>query len=507
MLNLAFLLEQSTASYPDKTAVILDDYRLSYRETNGAANKLANVLVSLGVQPGSKVAMMLPNIPSFAVCYYGILKTGATVVPLNVMFKHNEVKYHLEDSDSVVLIVWEDFLHEAMQGVQQTETCKHILVVQAPDSTNPLPEGTQSLHQALAIQPPLFESIATMPDDTAVILYTSGTTGRPKGAELTHFNMFSNAQVCAERIALLTPDDIGLATLPLFHAFGLTALMNACIYASCTVSMLPRFEPRKALEVMQRDQVTFFCGVPTMYSFLLRYPHADRYDLALRCCISGGASMPVEVMQAFNRKYNLTILEGYGLSETSPVVSFNHQHRPPKPGSIGTAIWGVEVRVVNEADEVLPTGEVGELLVRGHNVMKGYYKSPEITAEVLRGTWFHTGDLARMDEDGYIYIVDRVKDVIIRAGMNIYPREVEEVLYGHPAVAEAAVIGVSHDVQGERVKAFIVLKQDYTPVPEEQEIIHYCKERLADYKVPRMVKFCEVLPKTMTGKILKRELE
>ena len=504
MLNVAFLLEQSAAQYPDNMAVILDEHRMRYVELNGAANKLAHALVGLGVQRGSKVSMMLPNIPSFATCYYGILKTGAVVVPLNGLLKHNEVQYHLENSDSVVLIVWEDFVEEAVAGMRGTESCKHLVVVQAPDSTRPLPEGALSFRPLLAEQSPLFETVPTMADDTAVLLYTSGTTGRPRGAELTHFNMFSNAMVCAERIALLTPDDVGLATLPLFHAFGLTALMNACIYAGCTVTMIPRFEPKRALDVMQRDKVTFFCGVPAMYALLLRYPHADRYDLSLRCCISGGASMPVEVMHAFNQKYALTILEGYGLSETSPVATFNHQHRPPKPGSIGTAIWGGQLRVVNEQDEPLPNGEVGELVIQGHNVMRGYYKDPEATADVMRGGWFHTGDLAYMDDEGYIFIVDRVKDMINRAGLNVYPREVEEVLYGHPAIAEAAVVGVAHDVQGEKVKAFVVLKPEHTA--DAHELIQYCKERLADYKIPRMVAFCEALPRTATGKVLKRDL-
>lgn len=505
MLNLALLLEQSAVRYPDTTAVILDEYRLSYAELNGAANKLANALQRLGVQPGQNVAVMIPNIPSFPLCYYGILKTGAAVVPLNVLFKHSEVQYHLEDSDSVALIVWEDFLDEAQRGFHQAETCRSLIVVQAPDSTRPVPEGVLTLQQILAEQSPVFDMVQTMPDDTAVLLYTSGTTGKPKGAELTHFNMFSNAMVCAERIAMLKPHDVGLATLPLFHAFGQTTMMNNCFYAGCTMSMLPRFDPKKTLEVMDRDQVTFFCGVPTMYAFLLRYPHAERYRISLRCCISGGAPMPVEIMHAFNKKYNLVIQEGYGLSETSPVAAFNHQDRPPKPGSIGTPIWGVSMQVVNENDQMLPPGEVGELVIRGHNVMKGYYKRPESTIEVMRSGWFHTGDLAYVDDDGYFFIVDRAKDLIIRAGMNIYPREVEEVLYGHPAIADVAVIGVPHDIQGEKVKALIVLKPDQTAT--EHEIVQYCKERLADYKVPREVEFRDSLPRTATGKILKRELK
>lgn len=507
MLNLAFFLENSARRFPTKTAIILDDYRLSFAEINGAANKVANALHSLGVKQGSKVTMMLPNVPHFAIFYNAILKTGATVVPLNVMLKHGEIAYHLEDSESLVLVVWQDFLAEAQAAFEQVDTCHHLCVVQSPGNTETLAPDILTFNTIMQEQPPTFVTAPTMPDDTAVILYTSGTTGRPKGAELTHFNMYSNAIVSADRVVMATEDDIALAVLPLFHAFGQTTMLNLCMYKGCTCTLMPRFEPKKLLEVMQRDKVTFFCGVPTMYAFLLRYPHADRYDLStLRRCISGGAAMPVEVMHAFNQKYQVTILEGYGLSETSPVATFNHIDRPHKPGSIGTPLWGVEVCVVNEEGEVQTTNNVGELCIRGHNIMKGYYRSPEVTAEVLQPDgWFHTGDMAYMDEDGYIFIVDRKKDVIIRAGMNVYPREIEEILYAHPAVAEAAVIGIVHATQGERVHAVVVLKDEQTAT--QDEIIHYCKERLADYKIPRSVEFRQELPKTATGKILKRALK
>jgi len=505
MLNLAFLLEQSTARYPEKIAIILDEHQLRFQDVNGAANKLANTLVEMGVHQGSKVVMMLPNIPQFAICYYGILKTGATVVPLNVLLKRHEIHYHLDDSDSLVLIVWEDMLDEARHALNASEICQGLIVVQAPHSTQPVPEGARTFRQIMETACPLFDTVQTMPDDTAVILYTSGTTGRPKGAELSHFNMFSNAIVSADRVVAVGPHDVGLAVLPLFHAFGQTTMLNLCMYKGATITLVPRFEPRKVLEVMARDKVTFFCGVPTMYSFLLRYPHAERYDLsALSRCISGGSALPVEIMHAFNQKYSVTILEGYGLSETSPVAIFNTLERAPKPGSIGVPVWGVDARIVNQADQPVPAGEVGELVLRGHNIMKGYYKSPEISADVMRGGWFHTGDMAFMDDDGYISIVDRLKDIIIRAGMNIYPREIEEVLYGHPAVAEAAVIGIAHAAHGEKVHAVIVLKEGHQA--SEDDIVHYCRERLADYKVPRSVEFRETLPKTATGKIMKREL-
>lgn len=506
MLNLSSLLEQSTARDPGKVAVIMDDHRLRYAELNGGANKIANALVGLGVQPGDKVAIMLPNTPHFPISYYAILKAGAVVVPLNVLFKSNEVAYHLEDSDAVALIVWEGFLGEAAAGFFRAGTCKHLIVVQAPGSTQPLPDGALAFNQALADHAPVFDTVQTMPDDTAVILYTSGTTGRPKGAELTHFNMFFNAMISATRVIQIEPGDVGMAVLPLFHSFGQTCVMNTCLYAGATVTLLPRFEPTKALEVLARDRVTIFAGVPTMYFYLLNHPEADRYDLsALRRCVSGGAAMPVEVMHAFNKKYNVTILEGYGLSETSPVASFNHLDRDPKPGSIGTPIWGVEMRVVTVDGQPAQPGELGEIAIRGHNVMKGYYKRPEATAEAIRSGWFYTGDLARVDADGYFFIVDRVKDMIIRGGFNVYPREIEEALYGHPAIAEAAVIGVADPAMGEEIKAVVALKPGQTA--SEQEIIDYCAERLAAYKYPRSIEFRETLPKTATGKILKRELK
>jgi long-chain acyl-CoA synthetase len=283
-------------------------------------------------------------------------------------------------------------------------------------------------------------------------------------------------------------------------------VMNVTMFLGATMTMLPRFEPVKAMEVIQRDKVTLFAGVPTMYFYLLNHPEADKYDMgSLRRCVSGGASMPVEVMHAFNQKFNVQIMEGYGLSETSPVASFNHLDRPAKPGSVGTPLWGVEMRVVDPEGRPAPAGEMGEIVIRGHNVMKGYYKRPEATAESIRGGWFHTGDLAKVDEDGFFFIVDRVKDMIIRGGFNVYPREIEEVLYAHPAVAEAAVIGVPDQALGEEVKAVVACKPGQSTT--EQEIMDYCKERLAAYKYPRSVEFRESLPKTATGKILKRELK
>lgn len=503
-LNLAIILQESARLYPHKTAVICGDQRLSYAELNAAANQVANALRSLGIRPGDKVAMMLPNVPQFPIIYYAILKLGATVVPLNTLFRASEVEYHLEDSDSVAFFVWEAQAEEARKAFIKVETCRHMVVVNSPGSDY-LPEGALSYDALRAVASPNFELVWTMPDDTAVILYTAGTTGRPKGAELTHFNMFYNAVFTADRLLGLTCHDVGLAALPLFHSFGQTCVMNTLIYVGGTISMLPRFEPDRALEAIQRDRVTYFAGVPTMYFYLVHYPNAERFDTSsLRLCITGGAAMPVPVMKEFEKRYNVILLEGYGLSETSPVATFNLRERERKPGSIGLPIWGTEVRVVNDDDVPVPFGEAGEIVIRGHNVMKGYYKRPEATAEVMRNGWFHTGDIARADEEGYLYIVDRKKDMIIRGGLNVYPREVEDVLYGHPAIDEAAVIGVPDEALGEEVKAIVVLKPGQKVTAEE--IIAYCKERMASYKYPRYVEFRDSLPKGPSGKVLKREL-
>ena len=325
-------------------------------------------------------------------------------------------------------------------------------------STAALPEGARPLNALMADTSPVFDTYQTMPDDTAVILYTSGTTGRPKGAELSHFNMFFNAYIGSEKILQTKPEEIGLAVLPLFHSFGQTCVMNALLYAGATMTLLPRFEPQKALEVMARDKVSFFAGVPTMYWTLLLVAKAGGVDTTaiarhIRLCASGGAAMPLEIMRAFEATFSVRIVEGYGLSETSPVACFNQLHRPSRPGTVGLPIFGVDVRCVDEEDRFVPAGQPGEIVIRGPNVMKGYFGRPDATDEVMRHGWFHTGDIGSIDADGYVTIVDRKKDMVIRGGFNVYPREIEEVLLTHPGVALAAVLGVPDERLGEEVKA------------------------------------------------------
>ena len=503
-LNLALILEESTKSKPEKPALILDEQELAYEELRAAAKRFANALVSLGVRPGDKVAIMVPNVPEFAIAYFGILNVGASVVPLNVLLRGPEIGYHLDDSDAVVLVVWEGFLGEAQKSFEQAERCANLIVVEEPDGKG-APEGAHGFSGLLEKNEPEFDMAQTMPDDTALIIYTSGTTGRPKGAELTHFNMFFNAVCNADKLLSLHEEDVGLAALPLFHIFGQTCVMNAFLYRGCTVTLVPRFEPEAALKAIQSTGVTVFSGVPTMYQYLLRYPELDEYDTSsLRIGVSGGASIPVEVLRAAEERFGIVILEGYGLSETSPTATFNRSAEQRKVGSIGLPIWGTEAKVVDENDEEVARGERGELVLRGHHIMKGYYKKPEATEEAMKNGWFHTGDLATMDEDGFVFIVDRVKDMILRSGYNVYPREVEEAIYEHPGVAEAAVIGVPHEELGEEVRAVVALKEGETAT--EEEIISFVKERVAQYKYPRSVLFMDDLPKTATGKILKREL-
>ncbi len=512
MLNVSYLVEFQAREYPQRTAVILNDTRLTYGQLNALANQFANGLRAIGVKRGDKVALMMPNIPYFPIAYNGILKTGATVVPFNVLFKGREVAYHLKDSDSVALIVFEGFAEHALDGFKEVDSC-HTMVVATADPKAPSPvqgDGVMTMGQLMYNQPPTFDTVQTDADDTAVILYTSGTTGSPKGAELTHSNMVMNA-VVSSRLADATPDDVYLATLPLFHSFGQTVVMNAAFFSGASVTMLPRFKPDDALMIMERDNVSIFAGVPTMYWAMMTYPEADKFDLKkiarnLKVCISGGAALPLEVLKGFEKKFDVPILEGYGLSETSPAASFNVRDKERKPGSIGVPVWGTEMKIVDpETDEEKPIGEIGEVVIRGHQVMKGYYKRPEATAKVMRNGWFHSGDLGKQDEDGYFYIVDRLKEMIIRGGFNVYPREIEEYLMTHPKISLVAVKGVPDEKYGEEVKAYVVLKPGETMTVEE--FMEFAKKGLADYKYPRLVEFRSSLPMTATGKILKRELK
>jgi long-chain acyl-CoA synthetase len=515
--NLATLLEHSAEQYPEREAIVLGDTRLTYAQVDAAANRVANLLVSRGIGAGDKVALSCPNLPHFTIVYFGILKAGATVVPLNVLLKAREVAYHLDDADAKAYFCFEGTAElaigqEGYAGFQQVPGCEHFFVITVdPAAPSPI-DGTETLGAAVAQQPPTFDTVATDDDDTAVILYTSGTTGQPKGAELRHRNMRDNALSGKDLFgASAERPDTYLCVLPLFHSFGQTVIQNGAFAFGGTVVMLPRFDARQALALMGRERVTFFAGVPTMYWGLLgaldESVDVERLAQNLRVAAAGGSALPVEVHKDFQRRFGVTILEGYGLSETSPVASFSPQTDDVRVGSIGVPIPGVEMRLLApDSWEEVPDGpdQIGEIAIRGHNIMKGYYNRPEATAEAIRDGWFRSGDLGRRDEDGWYYIVDRSKDMIIRGGYNVYPREVEEVLMTHPDVSLAAVVGVPHERHGEEIKAFVILNEGATVSAED--LVAWAKAEMASYKYPRLVTIVDSLPMTATGKILKREL-
>jgi long-chain acyl-CoA synthetase len=513
MLNLACLLEDTARRHPTRDAVVLGDLRLDYRSLDTAANQVANLLTSRGIGPGDKIALSCPNVPYFPIVYYGILKAGAVVVPLNVMLKGREVAYHLGDSDAKAYFCFEGTTdlpmgREGFAGFNDAPECEHFFLITQTASTDSPIDGAETFAAAIAGQSSTYETVTTEPTDSAVVLYTSGTTGQPKGAELSHANLVLNALTCNRQFGAAA-HDVHLVALPLFHSFGSTVQLNAGLAVGATLVLLPRFGAAQAVDLLQREDVTFFAGVPTMYWALLGAlsddVDVDRIATNLRVAVSGGAALPVEIIKQFKDRFHVQILEGYGLSETSPLATFADPEREPRPGSIGVPIWGVECKLVDEDwNTVSGADSVGEIAIRGHNIMKGYYNRPEATAEVMRDGWFRTGDLARRDQDGFYYIVDRAKDLIIRGGFNVYPREIEEVLLTHPDVSLAAVIGVPHDSHGEEVKAYVILGKDASTSADE--LVAWGKEQMAAYKYPRIVEVVDSLPMTSTGKILKREL-
>jgi long-chain acyl-CoA synthetase len=513
MYNLSILLEDSARKYPSRDALVLGELRLTYAQVDAAANQVANYLVAEGVQPGDRVALTCPNLPYFPIVYYGILKAGGVVVPLNVLNKGRENAYYLEDSGARIYLCFEGtpdlpMGQEGYAGFQAADGCeKFVLITADMRAETPYP-GTTSFVAATGAQSPAFEAVLRSEAETAVILYTSGTTGQAKGAELSHSNLMLNAVTCNRLFNAQPATDIHLLTLPLFHSFGSTVQMNAGFAIASTLVLLPRFDAAAAVGLMQKENVTFFAGVPTMWWGLLgALEGADVEKIAanMRVAVSGGASLPVEIIKEVSARLGVQILEGYGLSETSPVATFSDPDREPRPGSIGIPVWGIELKLLDgDWNPVEGVDEIGEIAIRGHNIMRGYLNRPEATAEVMRDGWFRTGDLARRDEDGFYYIVDRSKDMIIRGGFNVYPREVEEVLIQHPDVSLAAVVGVPHDSHGEEIKAFVIRNPGATVT--EDELMAWAKEQMAAYKYPRLVAFVESLPMTATGKILKREL-
>ena len=492
MSNFAEHLSAAAAADPDRPAVKLDDIVLSYAVLDAAVARMAGVLRARGIGPGDRVGIQLPNVPYFPIAYYGVLRLGAVIVPMNPLLKGREVAFHLGDSGAKVIVAWHGFADPAREGAEQAGA---DLLLAEPGS----------FEQLLGEAEPVDEVAPRDDDDPAVIIYTSGTTGTPKGATLTHANLEAGARVARDLVDA-DQSSVTVAALPLFHVFGMNSIMNATVLAHGLMTLVPRFDAAKVLEVIQRDGATTFGGVPTMYAALLGHPQRADFDTStLSLCVSGGAPLPVEVLRGFDEAFGAKVLEGYGLSETTGMGSFNTPDRERKPGTIGLPVGGTEMRIVDEQDHDAPRGEPGEVVMRGPFVMKEYWNRDDATEEVMRGGWFHTGDIGVVDEDGYFSIVDRKKDLIIRGGYNVYPREVEEVLYEHPAIREAAVIGVPHESLGEEVAAVVSLKEGAEASTEE--LREFAKQRVAAYKYPRVVHILDDLPKGPTGKILKREIE
>ncbi|QPC46011.1 fatty acid--CoA ligase family protein [Mangrovibacillus cuniculi] len=503
-MTISTRLQQVSSQYADKTAFEFMGKETTYRELEIGISTFAFQLEEMGIKKGDHVALLLGNSPHFIISLYGCLRVGATVIPVNPIYTLDEIQYILQNGD-VKALIGLDLVRPMMQVFEKTvPSIEHFIVCETSPNQDPFTsKKMKSFTRLLSAIRPGYVGPVNELDDVAVILYTSGTTGQPKGAMLTHQNILSNAHDIGDYLSMSDQDRV-ITTLPMFHIFCLTVVLNAPLLRGATLLLLPKFSPKEVFEIARERKATIFAGVPTMYNFLFQYPEGKQEDFtSMRLCISGGASLPVALLENFEQKFDVQISEGYGLSEAAPVTCFNPIDRPRKPGSIGTSIMNVENKVVNELGEEVPVGEVGELIVRGPNVMKGYYKMPEETAVTIRDEWLYTGDMAKQDEEGYFYIVDRKKDMIIVGGYNVYPREVEEVLYRHPNVVEAAVIGVPHPELGEAVKCFVVGKDGLT----KDEVMTHCEASLAKYKLPSSIEFINELPKNTTGKILRRALK
>lgn len=497
MYNLSENLKVSASKFPSHTSIVFMGQRITYAQLDQLVDHFAACLQASGIKKGDHVALLLGNSPQFIVAYYGILRTGAVVVPVNPLYAADEIAFILSDCQ-VKAVVALKRLQPLFDRLQ--EHLYHLGLIIYDDNAE---EGGifadfLGAHDRKFVTPDMVEN------DLAVILYTSGTTGHPKGAMLTHKNLSSNAESCVQFFGVNSSDRF-VVTLPMFHVFCMTICLNAPVLSGAQLIVIPKFSPIEAVSIIRKEQATIFAGVPTMYNFLLQLPHITEKDFSsIRVCASGGAPMPVSLLKKFEERFYVTIVEGYGLSEASPVTAFNPLTGKRKLGSIGHSIPGVTNKVVNEDGNEVPRGEIGELIVKGPNVMVGYFGMLEATKAALNKGWLYTGDMARMDEEGYIYIVDRKKDMIIVGGYNVYPREVEEILYQHPSVREAAVIGVPDTAYGEAVKAFIATNDNQLT---SADILLFCREKLIKYKIPTEIKIVDSLPKNSTGKILRKALK
>jgi long-chain acyl-CoA synthetase len=499
-LSVASILAESALRSPERDAVVLGDTTLSYAELWHGARQYAAILAHQGIKRGDRVALLLPNTPHFPLAYFGVISLGAVAVPVHALLRAEEIAFVLTHSRSKALICAGPLLGEGAKGAELAGV--ELLTVMATDSNG------VALDRLAATAEPLERYATTEADDTAVILYTSGTTGKPKGAMITHLNLIMNVEVSVVNSFKLEREDVVMGCLPLFHTFGQTCAMLIAFRIGATLVLMPRFDGPGALDLMVRHQCTVFMGVPTMYVGLVEAARTDDRRPPLRFGLSGGASLPLTLLEKAEEVLGCPIYEGYGLTETSPVATFNQFCWERRPGTVGRAIWGVDVEIaraeVEDRIELLPTGELGEVVIRGHNVMKGYLDDPEATATAIQDGWLRTGDLGTKDTEGYVSIVDRKKDMILRGGFNVYPREVEEVLLRHSAIAQVAVIGLPDPVYGEEVCAVIV------PEPEagapRDEILAWAKRQLAGHKYPRRLEFVDNFPLGPSGKVLKREL-
>ncbi|WP_395728289.1 long-chain fatty acid--CoA ligase [Nakamurella sp.] len=500
-VSLAAILSESALRYPDRDAVVMGPQRISYARLWEESRRYAAVLRERGIGPGDRVALLVPNVPDFPRAYYAVLSLGAVVVPVHALLVAREIGFVLTDSQAKLLIAAGPLLEQGIPGAEQAGV-PVLALLGAPD-------GVARLDELAAQAEPIRAYVEREPQDEAVILYTSGTTGAPKGAVLTQLNMTMNAIMSASNVLGLTAADVILGCLPLFHSFGQTCAMNAGFFAGSTLVLLPRFDGAAALDLIINEKVNVFEGVPTMYIALLAAAREDERRPELRRAVSGGASLPVAVIDAFKRVFGADIYEGYGLSETSPVATFNQAVFGRKPGTVGRPIWGTDAEIADPAIEdrieLLAQGQVGEVVLRGHNIFAGYLNNPQATRAVLVDGWFRTGDLGSMDADGFLSIVDRKKDLIIRGGFNVYPREVEEVLAAHPGIAQVAVVGVPDATHGEEICAVVVRSPEGQDL-DADTLMAWSREKLGRHKVPRRVEFVESLPLGPSGKILKREL-
>ena len=514
MYNLSIALEDNAQRIPNRLAIISEEKKITYKELNLLSNKVANLILDLGINPGDSIALQCPNISFFPIIYYGILKMGGVIVPMSILLKKKEISFILSNSKAKLLFFYQgdqtlNIVKEALAGVKESpEIIQSILIEnqEFKSFSNPLVKNLNSLLKDTSSE---FEYIPTNAEETAVVIYTSGTTGKPKGVKLTHSNLAWNSSITVDLFDF-KGDDIALTVLPLFHIFGQNCIMNAAVFAGISNVLLKRFDSNEVIQCIQKHSVTIFAGVPTMFWNLLNDLNTfKKGEISLlknhwRIALSGGAAIPVELINKFEKTYGVPIFEGYGMSEGSPLVTYNQPAYKRKIGSVGLPIWGVQVKVINDKFIEVPSYVVGQIIFKGHNVMKGYFNNEEETKKVIKNGWMHSGDLGYKDDQGYLFVVDRMNDMIIRGGVNIYPREIEEVIIKHPKISLVAVVGIPDQRMGEEIMAYIILNKDQDM--SKAELKSWVKAKVAANKYPRKIEFVKELPMNATGKILKRKL-